>query len=126
MKTLLILLLIFTQVGYANQATDIKKDQPAPYDGVIMDKEKANNVKNELIEKDGLEKTNESLQKTITLYGKNQDLYEQKSDMLLKQNIELTKSLNDTRKMNDLEKIGLFVLGVAVTGLAVYGASRLK
>ena len=46
--------------------------------------------------------------------------------MLLNQNIELTKTLNDTRETSDWVKVGYFVLGIAVTGAAVYGASKLS
>jgi hypothetical protein len=127
-KQILSLMLISLMVAnncFANQAVNIDKDQKAPFSGVLFDKEKANNVKNELIEKDSLVKTNESLNKSINLYRSNQDLVNKENDLLLNQNVKLTENLNSAREMSDIAKIGYFLLGVAVTGAAVYGASRL-
>lgn len=126
-KKLLVISLIFVQIPvYANQAIDLEKDQKAPYSGTLLDKEKANNVKNELLEKDSLAKQNESLNKELNLFKVNQDYMNEKNDLLLKQNIDLTKNLNDTRQMSDWTKVGYFLLGVVVVGAGVYGASRLR
>jgi len=121
-----ILTLIFTiQVALADTAVNLSKDQPAPYDGVLLDKEKADKIRDELIDKDALEKTNESLNKSINLYRSNEDILNNQKGMLINQNIELTKALNDTRETSGWTKVGYFLLGVAVTGVAVYGATRL-
>lgn len=128
MKLLIASILVFTltiQSALANQSVELDKGQPAPYPGVLLDKEKSKEIRDELIEKDGLVKTNESLNKSIQLYRSNEDLQNQKSDILLKQNIELTKTLNDTRSVSGWEKVGFFILGVAITSAAVYGASKL-
>lgn len=122
--TLLVLALTI-QSALANQSVELDKGQPAPYPGTLLDKEKSKEIRDELIEKDGLVKTNESLNKSINLYKSNEEILGKQKDLLLNQNIELTKVLNDTRSMNGWERVGFFVLGVAVTGLAVYGASRL-
>lgn len=128
MKKILSLILlssIFIHPALVDQAIDLKEGQIAPYAGTLLDKEKANKVKNELIEKDGLKEDNTSLNKQLIYYKSNEDLLNKKGDMLLNQNIEMTKVLNDARNTSTLEKIGFFVLGVVVTGAAVYGASRL-
>jgi hypothetical protein len=128
MKQILSLILIssiFIHPAFADQAIDLKQGQIAPYDGILLDKEKANKVKNELIEKDGLKQDNTSLNKQLIYYKSNEDMLNQKSDMLLKQNLEMTKSLNEARSTSNWEKIGFFVLGVVVTGAAAYGVSRI-
>jgi len=127
-KLFLTSLLIFAftiQCALANQSVELDKGQLAPFPGTLLDKETANKVKNELIEKDALVKTNESLNRSIKLYKDNQDILGDQKDMLIKQNIELTKTLNDARDTSDWVKVGYFVLGVVVTGAAAYGASRL-
>ena len=125
MKYLLIALMIFSQPAFADTATNISKGQPAPYDGVLMDTERSKKIRDELIDKDALEKTNESLNKSIKLYRDNEDILQDQKKLLINQNIELTKTLNDTRETSGWVKAGYFFLGIAATGLAVYGASKL-
>ncbi len=124
--TVLLMTAFTIQAAFSNQSVDLSKGTPAPYDGVLLDKERANSVKNELIEKDYLQRSNESLNKSINLYKDNENILNQKSDILLKQNTDLIKNLNESRSVSTWEKVGFFILGVAVTGAAVYGASRLK
>lgn len=123
--TSLILLAFTIQSALADQSVNINKGEKAPYTGVLLDQEKAEKLRDELIEKDALVKTNESLNKSIILYKSNEEILSGQKDMLLKQNISLTETLNDTRTTSDLVKVGYFVLGVAVTGLAVYGAAKI-
>lgn len=131
MKTIITSLLIATltvQSAFADQAVTVKTGDvvsPAYDRGTLLDREKAEKIKDELIEKDGLVKQVESYDKTIKLYRSNEDILNSQKDMLVKQNIELTRTLNDTREMSDWTKIGYFVLGVGIAGLGVYGASRL-
>jgi hypothetical protein len=125
MKYLLIALLIIPQPVFADAVTNIEKGQPAPYSGVLMDKQKAEKVRDELIEKDALVKINESLNKSIILHRNNEDIITNQNKMLLNQNIEVTKALNETRETSTITKIGYFLGGVIITGAAVYGASRL-
>jgi len=126
----MILVFAFTvNTALADQAVTVRAgDVIKPeYDrGTLFDREKAEKVKDELIEKDGLVKQVESYDKTIKLYRSNEEILNGQKDMLLKQNIELTKTLNDTRETSDWLKIGYFVLGIGVAGIAVYGASRLS
>lgn len=125
MKKIIIALLFITQPALADTAININKGEPAPYSGVLMDKEKAEKVRDELIEKDALVKINESLNKSVILHRSNEDILTNQNKMLLNQNIELTKTLNDTRETSTITKIGYFLGGVIITGAAVYGASRL-
>lgn len=125
-----ILILTFTiQSAFADQAVTVRAGdiiKPEYDKGTLFDREKAEKIKDELIEKDGLVKQVESYDKTIKLYRSNEEILNGQKDMLLKQNIELTKTLNDTRETSDWLKVGYFVLGIGVAGIAVYGASRLS
>lgn len=128
MKLLIACLLILSftiQCAFADTATNLNRGDPAPYPGVLLDKEKSDKIRDELIEKDALVKINESLNKTVILYRSNEDILSGQKKMLLDQNIELTKVLNDTRETSNWTKIGYFVLGMAVTSAAVYGATKL-
>lgn len=131
MKLLIVTILTFTltiQAALADNAMTVKTGDVVTkeYDGgTLLDKEKANKIKDELIEKDGLVRTNESLNRSVQLYRANEIIYNDQKKMLIDQNVELTKTLNDTRETSTFTKVAYFLGGVALTGLAVYGASRL-
>jgi hypothetical protein len=128
MNKLIALLLIFSNSAYAGNAIKVHTGdvvKPEFNDGTLLDKEQAERIKDQLIERDAFEKQNDSYEKSIELYKKNEKLYQDQNSLLLNRNIELTKAVNDSRETSDLLKIGYFVLGVAVTGAAVWGASRL-
>lgn len=127
-KILTVMLISLTVVNssFANQAIDVKAGQAAPYDGVLLDKEKANEIKNELIDKDGLTQINLSLNKTIELHQKNTDTLNQSNAILMDRNLDLTKELNSSRELSTFTKVLYFVGGVALTGAAVWGASKLS
>lgn len=130
MKLLVAIILLFTftiQAAFADNAVTVKEGFVVPKEynqGTLMDKEKAEKVRDELIEKDVLQKTNDSLNKSILIYKSNEEIFNNQKDMLIKQNIALTETLNDSRETSGWVKAGYFVLGVAVTGLAVWGASK--
>ena len=129
MKYLIAIVLVFAftvQSAFAEDIVHVKKGDAAPYDGYLLDQEKANKVRDQALDNEGLVKTNESLNKSIILYKSNQDLLTQENDILLKKDIELTKTLNDTRTTSDWVKVGYFVLGVVVVSAGVYGASHLS
>lgn len=126
--TLSLVSFLMTSVCYADNVIKVQTGHVVTKEyneGVLMDREKADKVRDELIEKDALVKTNESLNKSLILYRSNEDILNGQKKLLLDQNIELTKTLNDTRETSTLVKVGYFIGGVALTGLAVYGATRL-
>lgn len=128
MNKLLALLLILAQPVYADNAIKVHTGdvvKPEFNEGTLMDKEKAEKIRDELIEKDALVKEKESYEKSIKLYEENKTIYQVENDMLLHRNIELSKALNDARETSDWVKVGYFVLGVAITGVAVYGAAKI-
>ena len=126
MKKLIALLLIISLPAHADQAQPIKAGQPAPYDGTVLDKEKAGKIKDQLIERDEFQRLNDSYQKSIDIYKANETIYNQENSLLLSRNVELSKALNDAKATSDWTKVGYFVLGIVVVSAGVYGASKLK
>ena len=125
--TLSILGILTSNVSFAiDDVVKLNKGEAAPYTGVLMTPEKSEKIKDELIEKDSLTRINESYRKSIDLYKSNEDVLGQQKSLLMNQNIELSKALNDARGTTTWEKIGLITLGVAVAGFGVWGASRLS
>ena len=121
---LVILLTLFSFVSYAGEVTFIKAKEPAPYDGYLMTPAKTNEVKNVVIERDGLLKLNESLNKSLQLQSDVADLNQKKVTILLEQQETLSKSLYDERSMSNWVQFGWFALGVVAAGAAVYGAHQ--
>lgn len=124
MKQIISLLLILATPAYADQAIPVKTGdivQPQFDRGTLLDKEKADKIKDQLIDRDALQKENESFQKSVDLYKSNQKLYQEENNLLLNRNIELTHTLNDTRSTSNWEKVFYVVLGAGL----IYGASRI-
>lgn len=124
MKKLISLLLIISTPAYADNAVTVHTDDVVTkqYDGgTLLDKEKANKVKDQLIDADACTKENDSYQKSVLLYQANDKIYQDENSLLLNRNVELTKDLNSSRQTSDLEKIGYIILGAAM----LYGGSRL-
>ena len=122
MKFIAILLLI-SQTAMAGNAITVKTGDvvsPAFNEGTLLDKEQANKIKDQLIERDGFERENQSYKRSIELYDKNSVIYQNQNDLLLNRNIQLTESLNKSRTTSTLELIGYMALGA----LIIYGGSR--
>jgi len=97
------------------KTVSLTKDEKAPYDGVLLDNEEANKVKNHLVEIEFLNKLN-------ILYKKNTDIDAEKITLLTQQNDVLSKNLQSSQEMHTWEKIayiGLGVLAVSLGGLIV-------
>lgn len=116
-KQLLILILSFNSFVYAEDSVSLTKGTPAPFDGVLLSNEKANQVKNDM-------DLNASLTKSIDLY-KTKDIYAtDQINQLLDQNKKLADSLVSEQGNTRLENIVWFSLGVLATGLSIYAAKQ--
>lgn len=129
MKTLLSLTLIFSilvnNLALADDAVSLTQGQPAPYAGVLLSQPKADLIKKQLIDSDYNAAVNESLNKSITLYKSNEELYQKKIDLYSNQNDRLATELYSERQTSDWTKALWFILGIAATSAALYGAKKL-
>ena len=126
LATLLTFSIIANNIAVCQEAVNVQKGQPAPFNGLLLPEKKAKEVKDELLEKDALKKMHESSLESIKLYKDNEKLQNEKSQILLNQNLELIKANKAARTTSTFEKVGLIVLGVGIAGLGVWGASKLK
>jgi hypothetical protein len=117
--------LIVANPSFAQDVQYLSKDQKAPFEGFLFTAPKASELKDAVIERDNYKLINLSLEKSLELEKKNSELQNQKVNVVLEQNLNLTKSLNEERSMSNWERILWFVLGVVGTGMAVYGASKI-
>lgn len=104
----------------------LEKGTPAPYTGVLMPDSVAIELKNAVVERDGFKLINESLTKSIDFYKENDTINDSKVQILLDRNNELAESLRDSKEFNNTQRIIWFVLGIAVTGIAVYGVKQIS
>ncbi len=126
-KTLIIISLIFSNSCFADKAIEMKENDKAPFAGVLMDPEMANSVKSGLLERDLYKEITESQAHSIDLLKQNNTYEEEKVQKLLTQNDLLSERLQSAQSMSTFEKVGLFVLGVAVTigaGIMVRNVSK--
>lgn len=119
------LTLLISSKSFSDEVVVLEKGTSAPYTGYLFPKETAQKTRIKLIEGEEAKKLNESYVRSIEIYRKNEELNNQKVNILLEQNDKLSRSLTDAREMTAFEKIAWFVGGVLVSGAAVYGASKL-
>lgn len=96
-------------------------------DSWVFSPEKAKSVRDKLIDLETTSKINESLQKSIELYKSNDQIQQNKINLLLEQNDKLAVRLHDSQSLNNWERFGLFMLGIAATvgaGLAIKKVSQ--
>lgn len=112
------------EVAFSNEAVPLEKGSAAPYSGILFDTEKANILKNAVIERDGYKLLNESYERSLKLSQDNQNLYIQQRDLFKEQNDKLATDLYNERQSSTLGHILWFTLGVVATGVAFYGVRQ--
>lgn len=89
-----------------------------------MDQEKSNLIKNQLQERDLFEKIIASQTTSINLLRQNGEYSEKKVGLLLDQNDKLAERLQSAQGLNNWERLGLVVLGIAMTVGAGYAIKQ--
>lgn len=115
------LTIIFSLISlnsFAQDATFLEKDQKAPYSGILLPKEKVQELRNNTLERDSFKKQNESLNTSLDLQQKNLGLKDNQINILLTQNDNLAKTLGAERTLNNWEKAGYFLGGILIIGLS--------
>ena len=121
MKYLLILFLLFNSIVKADDVVFLPAGESKNYDGYLFTPQKAQDVKNTLIERDGLLKLNESLQRSLNLQSGIIEADQKKIQLLLDQNDKLAQSLGSSQSLNNLERFGWFLVGVVSISVVSYG-----
>lgn len=103
----------------------LAKDTPAPFEGLLFPTAQANQIRQQLIERDGLLLINTSLQKSLDLSTQIDTSNNKKINLLIEQNDKLASSLSEERTMSNWERVGYFVGGIVVVGLAFYGLGQI-
>jgi hypothetical protein len=122
----LILINLVTRNLFADEALSLIKGTAAPYSGVLLPLDQATDLRNSVLERDSYKKLNDSLNQSIDIYKTNEQYDQQKINLLVKQNDDLTKATQSERSLTDLEKMLYFGAGVVVLGFSLYGAKQLS
>ena len=109
----------------AEGAIVLKKDEKAPFSGVLLPEDIANQLKNDSIDKYRYKLINESLEKSLTLTKDNLEITEKQNTVLFERNINMTKALNSSREMTNWERIAWFGAGILTSILVTYGTIQL-
>lgn len=118
-------LLITVSNAYSDDVIYLEKGVPSPFTGYLFPPAKADGIRKELIEKDGLHLLNVSLTKTVELQKDNINIYELRIKNMSEQNDNLAKNLYNERNVTNWERIGFFALGILATGFAIYGVKSI-
>lgn len=128
MKTYLqaILLISLTSVSnsFAQDVVELKKDEKAPFTGLLFTEAKAKDIKFQLDERDSFKLMLESSNRSLTLMNDNLKLKDEQLNIVIQQNNNLAMNLRDQRDFNSWERFAWFALGVVATGFAVYGLDK--
>lgn len=123
--SLIIFSTLLSSLSWAEDTIVLHKGALVPFDGILFSSEKAADVKNKLIERDAYFQLNDSLNKSLNFQQDIINRDNNKNKLCMDQNDNLAKSLYSERQMNDLEKFGLVLLGIGITGLTYWGYGQL-
>ena len=118
--------LTISSLSLADDPILLHKNDKAPMDGLLFSEQKSSEVKTKLIEGAQLQLLNDSLNKSISLYKNNEDIYSQKIDLLQKQNDSLAQKLYDQESSNFWKSFAFFSLGVVASGITLYGLKQIS
>lgn len=104
--------------SFSQEAVKLTKDQPAPFTGILITFDDANNWRKDSVERDGLKAINESLNATIKLQDDIITRQNTQKTVLLDQNDKLAMRLGEAQSLGTWEKVGFIALGIAASGVA--------
>lgn len=106
----------------ADVAYDVKIGEPAKVDGVLFDKEKAEKIKNQLLDGDNSKAQAESLKKILKIEQDNSTLKDKQIEILKDTNLDLAK----THSVTGVEKTLYFIGGMGAVLLGAIAISKVK
>lgn len=124
---LLVAILLTGSIGVNNgicgsDPTFLEKGQQAPFSGILFSEDKAQRVRNDLLEADKTKLLLETEKHRAERLGQILSLKDEEIELYAKQNQRLLK----TNERSDTLNYMWFGLGILFTSLAVYGAGSLK
>lgn len=128
MKKLTTIILLFNfiaTISYADDSIFLPKGSVTPFEGFLIPQTKVQELYNNTLERDTFKSLNDSLKTSLSLEQSNSSIKDQKIKLLLDQNDQLAKTAYNARELSNWEKVGFFLGGIIVTGLAIKGVHEL-
>lgn len=117
----LINVILLTNLAFADDVIVLEQGKPAPSTGLFLPQDKAQQYRKDLLDLDYTKLINTSLNKSLLELETKVQKKDEQLNLYIEQNDKLAKSSYNLQQNKDLERIGLFVLGI----LTMYGASKL-
>jgi len=108
---LIFIILLISNISWAQESVYLDKDKPAPFSGYLVPEETIKNLRNDSLDAE--------------MYRKIVPLKDNQIQLLTDQNTKLATTLISTTSMTTLEKVAWFAGGIIVTGLAVKAAHEI-
>lgn len=108
MRISIVIALLISSISFAQDSVYLNQNQVAPFSGYLLPEDKVKELRNDSLEKD--------------MYKTEGTLKDTQIKLLSDQNDKLAKTLESTSSLSSWEKIGYFLGGVIITGLAISGA----
>lgn len=102
----------------------LNQNELAPFQGLLFDKTSADKMYTELNDYDKVKLLNKSLEVSIDLYQKNEEVYKQEVQELTVQNTSLSEAVIKAKDNTTWDRILYFGLGVLTTSLIVYATKK--
>ncbi len=101
-------------------AIHLNKDETTPFAGILLNEEMSKIIYDQLDDCGRLKLINKSLNDSIEIYKKNEDLYKSEVTVVRDENITLRTALDKADKNNFWRNALYFGLGVLSTSAVVY------
>lgn len=123
---LLLLLTLLSNIALGDtNAVILHKDEKAPFDGVLLTREAADDQYRIGQERQSYKLLNDSFKVSLELETKNRQESDAKVEILKVDLVNTTKALNEVKSTSTWTKIGYFSLGIITTYFAIKGAHEL-
>ncbi len=122
---LLMVLLLNSSIGLADDVIHLNKDDKAPFTGFLFTEEKTRETRIRLIDGDLAEVLNKSYAKENAYLRQNSDYKDTQIKLVTDRNIELSKTVIDQQSTSTVTKVLYFVGGMVVTYVAIKTAHEI-
>lgn len=123
---LIAILINNSSTSFGQAVTLLPKGTPAPFDGFLLPKDNATNIRKQLIEYDHQKDLIDVLNQELTLKQQQSDIKDKELTYLINQTSELSKQDMSIKEKSTWDFLLYFGLGVVATSIAIYSVERAR
>lgn len=106
--------------------TLLNKGTPSPCTGFLFSPEAEQQVTSDSLDLEYYKTLSKRMEERYDLMLQQNEILDKRLKLYMDQSYQLSKEIQEKEDKSSLKTIGWFLLGVGVTGLAVYGAGQLN